>query len=72
VQANIQAITQAYTQTNKAQAMEFKCEAISLILENIPSATTKSYETRNAYGGVLMQRFLEKYIFKSVVQIINS
>jgi len=55
MQATIEAFKQSrkqtYTQANKVQAMEYKCEAISLILENIPSATTKSYEIRNAYGG---------------------
>ena len=59
--------------SNKVQVVEFNYEAIFLILEVIPSTTTKSYKARKCIWWILMQGFLEKYIFfKMVLWKINS
>jgi hypothetical protein len=54
---------QTYTQANIVQAMKFKCEAVFLILEAIPSATTKSYEERKCIWWILVQGFWKTFFF---------
>ena len=53
--------------SNKVQVVEFNYEAIFLILEVIPSTTTKSYKARKCIWWILMQGFLES-IFKTVLR----